>query len=108
MSNFDLLRQHFRRICEHMDWDLAGELLVSAAGSANVPRLFDDKLKMIRAAGAELVRGTISKETTDAIAASVISDDDYRQITTLNFEGGMIAKAKMIGIGMKAIREKKS
>lgn len=107
MSNFDLLRQHFRKVCEHMDWDMAGELLVSAAGAANVPRLFDDKLEAIRKAGAEILTGEISKETADAVAAPVISDEDYRTMATLSFEGGLIAKAKMIRIGMKAIREKK-
>ena len=108
MSNFDILRQHFRIICDHTGWIHSGELLISAAGAANAPRLFDSKLEAIRKAGAELVRGAIAKETTAEIASPVISDEDYRQMTTLSFEGGLVAKAKMIGIAMKAIRENRS
>jgi len=106
MSNFDILRQHFRKICEHMDWVWAGELLVSAAGAANIPGLFDGKMKAIRKAGAELVRGVIEEDSTAAIASPVISDEDYRRLATLSFEGGLVARARMMGIAMKAMREK--
>jgi multimeric flavodoxin WrbA len=104
MENFDLLSRHFRIICEHMNWPHSGELLISAAGAANAPRLFDRKHELIRAAGAELVRGAISKQTTAAVGAPVMPVEDYRRMVTLNFEGGLVNKAKVVGIAMKAMR----
>jgi putative NADPH-quinone reductase len=104
IQNFDILRRHFRIICEHMDWNWAGEILISAAGAAHAPRLFDGKYELIRSAGAELVRGAISEETTAAIAAEVMRAEDYRRMTSLSFEGGVVAKAKMAAIAMKAMR----
>ena len=102
--NFSILRQHFRIICAHMGLIWAGELLISAAGAANAPRLFDRKYELIRTGGAELVRGAISEATTEAIASPVMPAEDYRRMVTLSFEGGMVAKAKMIAIAMKAMR----
>jgi hypothetical protein len=104
IDNFDILRPHFRVICEHMDWRGSGEILISASGAANAPRLFDKKYELIRKAGAELIHGEISKETTDAIAAPVMPAEDYRRMCTLSFEGGLVAKAKMVAIAMKAMR----
>src|SRR6185369_6423584 len=68
IGNFDILKKHFHLICEHMGWKWAGEILISAAGAANAPKLFDRKLGLVRAAGTELINGEISRETTDAIA----------------------------------------
>ena len=104
IQHFDLLRQHFRLICEHTAWNWAGELLISAAGAANMPKLFNSKLEWLQRAGAELLAGAIAQETTEAIAAPVIANDTYRQIATLSFEGGLLVKAKMIGLAMQAIR----
>jgi NAD(P)H-dependent FMN reductase len=104
LLNFDILRQHFRIICAHMGWMWSGELLIPASGAAGAPRLFDRKYELIRAAGAELVRGAIAAETTAAIAASVMPAEDYRRMATLSFKGGVVAKAKMIAITMKALR----
>ena len=106
IENFDLLRRHFRIICEHTDWRWSGEILISAAGAANAPKLFDKKYKLIGKAGAELIEGEISQETTDAIAAPVMPAEDYRRMTTLSFEGGMMAKAKTVSIAMKAMRNR--
>ena len=105
--HFDLLRQHFRLICEHTEWNWAGELLIAAAGAAHMPKLFDRKLELLKRAGAELAAGAIAKETTEELAVPVISAEAYRRIATLSFEGGLLAKAKMIGLAFKAIREQK-
>lgn len=104
IGNFDILRRHFRVISEHMEWKWAGEILISAAGAANVPRLFDRKYERIRSAGAELIDGEISPETTEAIASPVMPAEEYRRMATLSFEGGMMAKAKMAAIVLKTIR----
>jgi NAD(P)H-dependent FMN reductase len=93
LDNFDILRRHFRLICEHMGLNWAGEILIPASGIARAPKLFDRKYDLIRAAGKELVRGSISPETTDAIAAPVMPAADYRRMATLSFEGTMTAKA---------------
>jgi len=106
IEHFDILRRHFRIICEHMGWRWAGEILISAAGAAHAPKLFDSKYELIRKAGAELAAGEISRETTEAIAAPVMSAKDYRRMATLSFEGGVIAKAKMAAIVMKAMRQR--
>jgi putative NADPH-quinone reductase len=103
IGNFDLLRQHFRLICEHMDLIWAGELLISAAGVAQAPKLFDRKYELIRAAGEELIHGTISPETTEAVAAPVIAASDYRRMATLGFKGGIMAKAEMAMIAVKTM-----
>lgn len=107
MENFDILRRHFRIITEHMDWKWSGEILISASGAANAPRLFDRKYGLIKTAGTELLNGEISRETTEAIAAPVMPADDYRRMCTLSFEGGMMANAKIAAIAIKAIRSMK-
>ena len=107
LDNFDILRRHFRLICEHMAMTWAGELLIPASGIARAPKLFDGKYDLIRAAGAELVRGGISPETTAAIAAPVMAAADYRRLATLSFEGTLTAKARMAMIALKAMSDRK-
>ena len=101
--NFDILSKHFRIISEHMGWKWSGEILISAAGAANAPKLFDKKYGLIRRAGSELITSEISRTTSEAIASPVMSTEDYRRMCTLSFEDGMMAKAKMATIAMKAI-----
>jgi len=107
IQNFDILRQHFRLICEHMDWVWSGEILISAAGVANAPKLFDKKYELIKEAGAQLVRGSISRETIEGIESPVISAEDYRRMATAAFEGGMLGKVKSAAIAIKAIHRLK-
>ena len=87
-----------------MEWTWAGEILISAAGAAHAPKLFDRKYKLIKKAGSELVDGGISKETIDAIASPVMPAEDYRRMATLSFEGGVVSRAKMVAIAMKAMK----
>jgi hypothetical protein len=82
MENFNLLRQHFRIICEHMAWRWSGEILVSAAGAVHAPKLFDRKYELIRKAGMELINGDISQATSEAIAAPVMAAEDYRRMNS--------------------------
>ena len=103
MENFDILRQHFLKICDGSGWIWSGEILVSAAGIANAPRLFGKKYELIKKAGAELIAGPISKETTDKISAPVISAEDYRQMITAHFAGGIMGKMKKVSIAIKAM-----
>ena len=105
IENFDLLRPYFRKICDEMGWTWSGEILISAAGIAGAPKLFDRKYEFIKKAGAELCEGYISKETTDEIAAPVMSAEDYRKMATASFSGGILDKIKTISIAMKAMRE---
>jgi putative NADPH-quinone reductase len=105
IENFDLLRQYFHKISDEMGWTWSGEILISASGIANAPKLFDRKYELIKKAGAQLVEGCISKETTDEIAEPVMSAEDYRTMTTANFSGGMFDKIKTVSIAMKAILE---
>ena len=107
LDNFDLLRRHFRIICEHMTLTWAGEILIPAAGIARAPKLFDRKYDLIRTAGAELVRGGISPETTAAIAAPVMTAGDFRRMATLSFEGTLTAKAEMALIAVKTLSRQK-
>ena len=107
LENFDILRRHFRVICDHMDWIWSGEILISAAGAAHAPKLFDRKYELIGKAGAELIGGKISQETTEEIAAPVMLAEDYRRMATLNFKGGMMSKVKMASIAMKAMRSRR-
>jgi hypothetical protein len=85
-----------------MGWPHAGEILVPAAGAANAPKLFDRKLDLIRHAGAELVKGGVTPETTAAIAQPVMPAEDYRAMCTANFSG-ILGKAKAAAIAMKAV-----
>jgi len=48
-----------------------------------------------------LIKGKISKKTTEEIAASVMPAEDYRRITTLNFTGGPDAEAEIVAIAMR-------
>jgi putative NADPH-quinone reductase len=107
LDNFEILRRHFRLICEHMTLSWAGEILIPASGIARAPKLFDRKYDLIRAAGKELTQGSISPETTAAIAAPVLQAKDYRRLATLSFEGTLTAKAKMAMIALKAMQNRK-
>jgi hypothetical protein len=90
-----------------MDWKWSGEILISAAGAANAPKLFDRKYELIRTAGTELFNGEISQETTENISAPVMPAEDYRRMATLSFEGGLMPKAKMASIAIKAMLRSK-
>jgi len=105
MENFDLLRQYFHKISDEMGWVWSGEILISASGIANAPKLFDRKYELIKKAGAELVEGCINIETTNEIAKPVMSAEDYRKIATASFSGGILDKIKTVSIAMKAMRE---
>lgn len=102
-GNFGLLRQHFMKISQELDWKWAGEVLVPAAGTANVPRLFDSKYDLIRNAGAELVAGSISRATTERIAEAMMPASDYRKMCTANFRGGLVGNMTRILIGIKTM-----
>jgi len=104
IENFDLLRSHFQIICEHMGWPVGGEILISAAGAANAPKLFNAKYELIKRAGAGLVKGAIPPEVAEAIRAPVMAPADYREFATLSVQGGIAARAKVIALAMKAIR----
>ena len=98
-----MLRQHFHLLCKHAEWNWSGEILIPAAGAANAPHLFDCKYGLIKQAGAELARGAISGETTQAIVAPVMPAEEYRRMATAYFEGGLLGKAKAVGLAMKAM-----
>lgn len=102
-ENFDLLRKHFMKICQELDWKWAGEILVPAAGTANVPRLFDLKYDLIRNAGAELAAGSISRATTEGIAEAMMPASDYRKMCTANFKGGLVGNITRIFIAIKTM-----
>jgi hypothetical protein len=101
IDNFDLLRTHFRKICHGFGWNWAVEILVSAAGAANVPKLFDRKYELIMSAGADLRTGAIHEQTTRAIAAPAIAAEDYRRMATAAFSG-LLGQARATAIGIKA------
>ena len=103
IENFDILRQHFRKICDGMNLIWSGEILIPAAGIANAPRLFENKYELIKKAGAELLAGNISKETTEKIASPVMSAEDYRQMVTAAFTGSIKGKIKSASIATKAM-----
>jgi NAD(P)H-dependent FMN reductase len=103
IENFDLLRPYFRKVCDEFGWRWSGEILISAAGIANAPRLFDHKYELIRKAGAELFADQIRRETTDGIAEPVMSAEDYRAMATASFRGGIAGRMKTVSIAMKAI-----
>ena len=46
----------------------------------------------------------ISTDMTDAIAEPVMTAEDYRQMATSSFKGGLAGKIKTVSIAMKAIR----
>jgi len=103
VENFGLLRQHFRIICEELEWAHSGEILLPAAGTANIPMLLERKYDLIRKAGTELASGSISKAITESIAGAVMPADDYRQMCTANFQGGIAGNLKRIYFGIKAM-----
>ena len=90
----------------HMGLTWAGEVLIPAAGAANVPHLLDNNIEAVRQAGAELVNGTISSETMHLISEVPISKNDYREMVNASFKGGLTGKAKTVIIGIKAMRNK--
>ena len=103
MENFDLLRQHFRKICTELEWKWGGEILVPGAGTANAPRLFDRKYGLIRQAGEELAVGEIRAVTTEGIASSVMPHEDYRKMCTAGFRGDIFGRLICILIAIKAM-----
>ena len=106
MENFTLISEHFKKITMHFGLTWAGEVLIPAAGAANVPHLLDNNIEAVRKAGAELVNGTMSSEIMRTISDVPISKDDYREMTNASFKGGLAGKAKTIAIGIKAMGNK--
>jgi multimeric flavodoxin WrbA len=106
MENFTLISEHFKKIMVHIGLTWAGQVLIPAAGAANVPHLLDDNIDAVRQAGAELVNGTISAETMRTICDVPISKDDYMEMVTASFKGGLTGKARTLVLGIKAIRNK--
>ncbi len=106
MENFTLMSEHFKKFMMHIGLTWAGEILIPSAGAANIPHLLDDNLEAVRKAGAELVNGTISPETRRIISDVPISKNDYREMATASFKGGLSGRAKTIAIGIKAMRAK--
>jgi len=103
IENFDLLRQHFRKICTELEWKWAGEILMPGAGSANAPRLFDRKYELIRQAGDELTLGEIKAETTCRIASSVTSHEAYQKMCTARFRGDALGRLISVLIAIKTM-----
>ena len=106
MENFTLMSEHFKKFMLHIGLTWAGEILIPSAGAANIPHLLDDNIEAVRKAGAELVNGTISPETMHLVSDVPISKNDYREMTTASFKGGLTGRAKTITIGIKAMRAK--
>jgi multimeric flavodoxin WrbA len=106
MENFSLLSQHFKKWVSLSELTWAGEVLIPAAGAANVPRLFDDNLKAIKQAGSELMNGVLSADSMRKISDVPISKEDYRDLVNANFKGGITGRAKAISIGIKVLRKK--
>ncbi len=107
IENFDIVRQNFQKICLESNWPWAGEILISAAGAANVPHLFDKKYELIKKAGVRLVDGVIDKELSAEIAEPAMDAKDYRAMATASFSGGIMGKVKTVSTGMKAIVKNK-
>lgn len=91
---------------KHGGLQWAGEVLITAAGAANVPRLFNDNLEAIKQAGNELVEDVISADTMGRISELPISKMDYRDMSNASFRGGLAGRARATVIGIKALREK--
>jgi multimeric flavodoxin WrbA len=87
IENFAIVRQHFQKICLESNWPWAGEILISAAGMANAPQLFDEKYELIKKAGSCLIDGVIDKDLSDKIGAPVVDAKDYRAMVTAFFSG---------------------
>ncbi len=106
MENFELMSQHFKKWVSHGSLKWAGEVLISAAGAANVPLLFNDNIDAVKQAGRELVEDVISVETMARISELPISKMDYRDMSNASFRGGIGGRARATVIGIKALREK--
>ena len=106
MENFSLISQHFKKWMKHGGLQWAGEVLITAAGAANVPRLFNDNLEAIKQAGNELVEDVISCETMGRISELPLSKMGYRDMSNASFRGGLAGRARATVIGIKALREK--
>jgi len=102
MKHFDLMRAHFKLMCDNSGWTWAGEILIPGAAVYGIPGVFDFKHDAIRSAGRELVSGVISPETTAEIAKNVLSAEDSRNLVNGYFEGGIKGKAKMAAVAVKA------
>jgi multimeric flavodoxin WrbA len=106
MENFAIMSAHFKTWMKHVGLTWGGEVLIPAAGAANVPKLFDGNMEAIKWAGAELRSGAISAETMAAISDTGISPADYREMVNASFEGGLMNTAKVVSLGVKMVREK--
>lgn len=106
MENFSLMSQHFKKWTKHGRLTWGGEVLIPAAGAANVPRLFNDNFDAIKQAGRELVENIISVETMGRICDVPMSKEDYREMVNASFRGGIAGRARATAIGINALRKK--
>ncbi|MBN2402371.1 MAG: NAD(P)H-dependent oxidoreductase [Spirochaetes bacterium] len=107
IEHFDIVRRHFKKICDEAGWPLAGEILISAAGAVDVPGLFDKKLNFIKEAGSAFMQSDIGRDIQEEISKPVISDRDYREMVTAALKGGITGRIKSTVIGTKAIIKSK-
>ncbi len=98
------MRAHFSEICKNASWENAGEILIPGAGAAGAPGLFDEKYKLIRRTGAELIAGGIRPETIQGINREVVDHQLYRDIANASFHGGVLEKAKAAFKAVQAMR----
>lgn len=78
-DNFDHMRRHFDAFCRNFAWRNAGAVLVpaSALGFAG-DGLYDDKYKVVTAAGREFAEdGSISTVTMQMISNEVMGAEEY-------------------------------
>ncbi|MCX7918099.1 MAG: flavodoxin family protein [bacterium] len=108
IENFEVLKQHYLAVVNHWGED-AGMILISGSGAANIPHFFDEKYRLIRQAGKELVEfGKVTQETMDNIASEIIDRQVYRDIANAAFKGGLKGSIKTMVKSLQAVREKDS
>jgi multimeric flavodoxin WrbA len=86
IEEFDIIKQHFAKICKAFGWEHAGNIFVSAAGLFHSSNLLDKKFDLIKSAGEEVSSdGKISEAIQHQISAYVMPKEVYRQMTTAAF-----------------------
>lgn len=86
-DNFSPLRRHFAALCQNLNWQNAGEILVPAGALGFVGGAYDEKYKEVKKAGREFTeKGRVSARTMQAISKEIMTAEDYLAMVNKFFE----------------------
>ena len=86
-KNFEPLRRHFAAVCQNLNWQNAGEILIPAGALGFIAGAYDEKYKAVQKAGREFAeKGAVSAQTMQVISKETMAAAEYKTMVNRFFE----------------------